>query len=156
MKPVFVLSNIFCKPKDKVLDKEKSGHVYQISCRDCDAVYIDETGQSLETRKREHNDAVKNFDLKKSALRQHVAENDHFIDWDNAKILRRDPHWHKRWIVEGNLINQKYLELNVSNHNDGIIVLSVNKSLWSKKPFLVCNALQKILFILSQIVSEVA
>ena len=65
MKPVCVLSNIFCKPKDKVLDKEKSGLVYQISCRDCDAVYIGETDRSLETRKREHIDAVKNFDLKK-------------------------------------------------------------------------------------------
>ena len=65
IKPVCVLSNIFCKPKDKVFDKEKSGLVYQISCRDCDAVYIGETGRSLETRKREHINAVKNFDLKK-------------------------------------------------------------------------------------------
>ena len=54
------------------------------------------TGRSLETRKREHIDAVKNFDVKKSALCQHVAENDHFIDWDNLKIFRREPHWHKR------------------------------------------------------------
>ena len=46
MKPVCVLSNIFCKPIDQVLDKEKSGHIYQISCRDCDAVYIGETGRS--------------------------------------------------------------------------------------------------------------
>ena len=38
MKPACVLSNIFCKPKDKVLDKEKSGLAYQISCRNCDAV----------------------------------------------------------------------------------------------------------------------
>ena len=68
MKPACVLSNIFCKPKDKVLDKEKSGFVYQISCRDYDAVYIGETGRSLETRKREHIDAVRNFDLKKFAL----------------------------------------------------------------------------------------
>ena len=44
MKPVCVLSNIFCQPKDKVLGKEKSGLVCQISCRDCDAVYIGETG----------------------------------------------------------------------------------------------------------------
>ena len=44
MKPVCVLSSIFCKPKDKVLDKEKPGLVCQISCRDCDAVYIGETG----------------------------------------------------------------------------------------------------------------
>ena len=65
MKPVFVLSNMFCKPKDKVLDKEKSGLVYQISCRVCDAVYIGETGRSLEIGNREHIDAVKNFDLKK-------------------------------------------------------------------------------------------
>ena len=39
MKPVYVLSNIFCKPKDKVLEKEKSGLLYQIFCRDCDAVF---------------------------------------------------------------------------------------------------------------------
>ena len=95
------LQNNFCKPKDKVLDKEKSGVVYQISCRDRDAVYIGETGRSLETTKRENIDAAKNFDLKKSVLCQHVAENDHFIDWDNTKILRREPHWHKRRIAEG-------------------------------------------------------
>ena len=55
-------------------------------------VHIGETGQSLETMSNEHIDAEKCFDLKKSALCQHVAENDHFIDWDNAKILRRGNH----------------------------------------------------------------
>ena len=131
MKPVRVLSNIFCKPEDKVLNKEKFGLVYQISCHDSDVVYIVETGRCLETRKHEHNGAVKNFDLKKSALYQHVAENDHFIDWDNAKILRRKPHRHKRRIAEGYLINQKILELNVLNRNEGLIVPSLYKSLWS-------------------------
>ena len=74
---------------------------------------------------------MKNFDLRKSALCQHVAENDHFIDWDNAEILRRESHWHKRRIAEGYLITQKSLELNVLNRNDGLIVPSVYKSLWS-------------------------
>ena len=110
MKPACVLSDIFGKPKYKVLDKKKLGLVYQISCGDCDAVYIGKTGRSLETRKRERIAAVKNLDLKKSALCQHVAENDHFVDWDNAKIFRREPHWHKRRIAEGYLINQKSLE----------------------------------------------
>ena len=65
MKPFrVILCNIFCKSKDKVLGKEKSGLVYQISCRDCDAVYIGETGRSLETTQCEHIDTVKNFDLK--------------------------------------------------------------------------------------------
>ena len=100
-------------PKTKFLKKEKSGLVYQISFRDCNAAgYIGETGRSLKTRKCEHIDAGKNFDLKKSALCQHVAENDHFIDWYDAKI-RTEPHWHKRRIAEGYLINQKSLELNV-------------------------------------------
>ena len=94
-------------------------------------MYIGETGRSLETRKREHIDAMKNFDLKKSALRQHVAENDHFIDWDNAKILRREPHWLKRRIAEDYLINQKSLELNVLNRRDGLNIPSVCKCLWS-------------------------
>ena len=74
---------------------------------------------------------MKNFDLQKSALCQHVAENDHFVDWHNAEILRRKPHWHKRQIAEGYLINQKSLELNVLNRIDGLIVSFEYKSLWS-------------------------
>ena len=65
MKPIFPLSFKLPKPKDCVLDHEKSGLVYQISCCDCDAVYIGETGRSITTRKWEHVDAVKNFDVKK-------------------------------------------------------------------------------------------
>ena len=86
-------------------------------------MYIIDAGRSLETRKREHIDAVKNFDLKKSALCQHVAENNHFIGWDNAKILRRKAHWYKRRKAEGYLINQKFLEFNVLNRNDGLIIV---------------------------------
>ena len=43
MKPIIPLSSKFPKPKDCVLDHEKSGLVYQISSCDCDAVYIGET-----------------------------------------------------------------------------------------------------------------
>jgi len=59
------LSSIFRKPKDVLSDSDKSGLVYEIPCRDCDAVCIGETGRSLKTRKREHMEAVKGMDLKK-------------------------------------------------------------------------------------------
>ena len=66
MKPVCVLSNIFCKPKDKVLDK--ISRALFIKCLVMTAMqcimYIGETGRSLETRKRQHIDAVKIFDMK--------------------------------------------------------------------------------------------
>ena len=68
MKPHFTLSSVFRKPKNPIDLEEKRGLVYQISCRDCDGVYIDETGRSVKTRKREHASAIKDFDPKKSAL----------------------------------------------------------------------------------------
>ena len=40
IKPHFTLSSIFRKPKDPIDFEEKRGLVYQISCRDCDAIYI--------------------------------------------------------------------------------------------------------------------
>jgi len=40
MKPVCLLSKVFCKHKDTVSDKEKSGVICQIFCCNCDAVYI--------------------------------------------------------------------------------------------------------------------
>ena len=80
---------------------------------------------SITTRKREHVDAVKNLDVKKSALCQHVLDKDHLIDWGNVEILKRESHWHRRRVAEGFLINQKALSMNVLNRNDGMIVPSV-------------------------------
>ena len=86
MKLHFTLSSIFRKPRDFDFE-EKRGLVYQISCRDCDAIYIGETGCGVKTRKRKHVSAVWNFDPEKSALCQHVLEHDHVTDWENVKIL---------------------------------------------------------------------
>ena len=86
---------------------------------DCNAVYVGETGRSVRTRKREHADAVKTFNTKKSALSQHVMEFDHRIDWDNVKILKSEPHAYRRRVAESFLINQKACSCNVINRNDG-------------------------------------
>ena len=90
-----------------------------ISCRDCNAVYVGETGRSVRTRKWEHVDAVKTFNTKKSALSQHVMEFDHRIDWDNVKILKSESHAYRRRVAESFLINQKACSCNVINRNDG-------------------------------------
>ena len=42
-------------------------------------MYIGETGRSLKTRKKEHTNAVKNFDFDKSAFCEHVVNFDHTI-----------------------------------------------------------------------------
>ena len=119
LKPHHTLSSLFRKPKDVINFEQKRGLVYQISCRDCNAVYVGETGRSVRTRKREHVDAVKTFNTKKSALSQHVMEFDHRIDWDNVKILKSESHAYRRRVAESFLINQKACSRNVINRNDG-------------------------------------
>ena len=86
--------------KDVINFKQKRGLVYQISCRDCNAVYVGETGRSVKTRKREHADAVKTFNTKTSALSQHVMDFDHRIDWDNLKILKSESHAYRHRVAE--------------------------------------------------------
>ena len=84
------------------------------------AVYIGETGRSLKTRKREHFDAVKRMDVKKSALCQHIVDFDNFIAWDKAKILKMEADYSKRrYSREFFFINQRAAEVNVLNRIDG-------------------------------------
>ena len=80
LKPHHTLSSLFRKPKDALNFQQKRGLVYQVSCQDCNAVYVGETERSIRTSKREHADAVKTFNIKKSALSQHVMDFDHRVD----------------------------------------------------------------------------
>ena len=82
-------------------------------------MYVGETGRSVRTRKREHVDAVKTFNTKKSALSQHVMDFDYKIDWDNVKILKSESHAYRHRVAESFLINQKACSCNVINRNDG-------------------------------------
>ena len=68
LKPQQTLSSLFRKPKDAITFEQISGLMYQISRRNGNAVYVDETTRSVRTRKREHADAVKTFNTKKSVL----------------------------------------------------------------------------------------
>ena len=85
-----MLSSVFRKPKHRIVESEKSGPVHEIPSRDCDAVHIEKTGRSLETRKREHFDVVKRMDAKNSALSRYIVDFDHFIAWDKAKIFKME------------------------------------------------------------------
>ena len=96
-------------------------------------MYVGETGRSVRTRKREHVDAVKTFNTKKSALSQHVMDFDHRIDWDNVKILKSESHAYRHRIAESFLINQKACSCNVINRNDGANFLTVYSVFVSNK-----------------------
>ena len=96
LKPHHTLFLLFRNPKDAINFEQKRGLVYQISCRDCNAVYVGETGRSVRTRKREHAAAFKTFNTRKSALSQHVMDFNHRIDRNNVKILKSKSHAYRR------------------------------------------------------------
>ena len=57
-RPLRTIRNIVVHPKDKVPDKDKTGLVYNIPCKNCSQVYVGETGRKLETRLQEHQKEV--------------------------------------------------------------------------------------------------
>lgn len=98
-------------PKDKIHILQKSG-VYKLTCDDCNAIYIGETGRSFEVRIREH---LKN---KNSNFGNHLQEKKHnFKIESNVEILHIENKSHKLTLLEAyeidrHRINNEYICLN--------------------------------------------
>ena len=85
-------------PKDKTALEKQSGVIYSIKCKDCDSLYIGESGRKLEKRLAEHKSKAASS---KSAIREHIERSKgHNIDWDNVKVLEREPKDFPRKILE--------------------------------------------------------
>ena len=103
-KPHLTLRRLFPSPKDKPIDSDSSGIVYNIPCKDCSSCYIGQTGRKLSQRLSEHKRAVVGADFNTSALAEHAWTNDHRVDWENVKILARKSDLTARTILESVLI----------------------------------------------------
>jgi len=63
--------------------------VYENTCGDCDAKYNGEFARNLKKRLNERKSSAGSS---KSAVREHVVRSKgHQIDWDNLKLLEREP-----------------------------------------------------------------
>ena len=105
MHPTNTLKNILVHPKDKKDITEISDAVYNIPCKSCDKSYIGETVRLFGTRLKEHqkdSEIIKDIkftrasrkastsEQHKSAITDHIAQENHIIDWEGASILDRD------------------------------------------------------------------
>ncbi len=105
MKPHRTLKQILVHPKDKRAIEKTGNCIYEIPCKNCDSSYVGETSRMFGTRLSEHKAEVKKAEGKrytrserrtseveqtKSAISDHVARENHVIDWDNPKILGRE------------------------------------------------------------------
>ena len=123
-------------PKDKMELKKTTNCVYEIPCKSCSQSYIGETKRQFGTRLNEHKlEADKAgeatftrskrkeslTEMNKSAITDHVARENHIIDWENAKILDKEENKKARWIKEAIWIRSKG---NTMNRDGGTYLLS--------------------------------
>ena len=74
--------------------------VYEVKCKDCDRIYIGETGRKLNIRLEEHKKGGEGDQRKVSGLSQHMQQSKHNINFNDAKIIYKE-NFKKRKLREG-------------------------------------------------------
>ncbi|XP_035433678.2 uncharacterized protein LOC118265072 [Spodoptera frugiperda] len=92
------IKQLVSKPKND-LRLQKPG-IYKIKCS-CGMYYIGRTGRPIATRFKEHKVALKNKEIKKSAIAEHVLDSGpgHSIE-DRVEVISNDPCDHSRIVRE--------------------------------------------------------
>jgi len=139
VRPHTTLRNLLVHPKHRISDEEKPEVVYKIPCKNCEHVYIGETGRPLGARVKKHRkevDSITEIFIKvektraasicnKSAITDHVCNENHMIDWANAKMIDRESDKAGRLIREAIWIRKT----DNMNPDEGIYQLS---HVWDK------------------------
>ena len=77
-KPTVTLRNTLTKVKDPTDTKTRIGTVYKVTCAECPAIYIGETGRILHCRKKQ--------DVANRIAVRHMETN-HRIDWEGGTCM---------------------------------------------------------------------
>ncbi|XP_064472603.1 uncharacterized protein LOC135387236 [Ornithodoros turicata] len=99
-KPTTTLRNVLSHPKDRTPPEEERGVVYKVSCQDCPAVYIGETGRKTRTRMKEHKKDIEKSATNPTELCEHARKTGHVLDLDNPCILAKKNKWGVRRQLE--------------------------------------------------------
>ena len=93
------LRSLLSKPKDPIPKEDRNNAIYQLNCKDCEAVYVGETKRTLNIRAEEHITAIKSAS-KKSHTAEHCWKYNHDFDWKHKKVLDFEKNWKTRTIKE--------------------------------------------------------
>ena len=111
-RPINTIRSLLVHPKDKTPDLQKCGIVYQITCPQCQHMYMGETGRTLSARMKDHT----SHNTQPTAVRDHCREHGHIISKNNVEVLAREEGWFKRKVREA--IKIKTLQPTI-NRNQG-------------------------------------
>jgi len=74
--------------------------VHKITCNDCEATCIEQTKRQLRTRVHEHVIDINKTNESLSVISNHRLEKDHEMNWNDVKIVDKEPSYSKRLISE--------------------------------------------------------
>ena len=107
----FTLQQSLVQVKNCTLADRKKDVVYEITCGDCEAVYVGETGRTLQKRVTEHKYAVQRYDVK-NGIAVHAWSKEHRVDWDSARVVALAPYTWERCVTEALHIRQQASTMN--------------------------------------------
>ena len=124
MRPNTNLRKMLVHPKDKVDPINTTDCIYEIPCSNCDSTYIGETGRKFATRLEEHKKETGKVtkakpaytrqarkesltEQSKSAIADHAVQQNHDINWKEARILTKETNAASRHIRESIEIRKK-------------------------------------------------
>ena len=109
------IGNLLRKTPGKIFNRQ--GGIYQIPCKDCDQIYIGETGKDLQTRIKQHQQDFKSH-KENNANFIHWLENGHTIDWNAAAMLKQCNQSSKRKVLEAaKIVSSNTYNLNKNPFN---------------------------------------
>ena len=92
--------------------------VYKIDCMNCDKFYIGETGRSLKTRIKEHQNDIK-YSKPASGIVEHTHNMGHQFDFKKTNLIFPNSNKSKRHIIESSAIISN--KQNCVNLNNGFV-----------------------------------
>ena len=85
--------------------KQNKKIIYQIPCRDCEKIYIGETGRQRKKRMSEHTSAIRKKDMN-SEIVKHISNTHHTMDFTKIETLANETKWKRRIIKESLLTHE--------------------------------------------------
>ena len=106
--------------KDICPHTSKSNVVYKISCNNCDASYVGQTGRQLKTRITEHRNHNRYNTSVRSVITEYRLQHDHDFQWDEVEILDEESCYRKRLVSEMLNIRKQKNGLNLQTDTEGL------------------------------------
>ena len=97
------LRNRLVKNSNRDKGKDDIG-IYIVPCKDCNQVYVGETGRNIMTRLDEHKRACR-MGTQSNAIANHSLDLDHRINFKDASIICKNSNVAQRKVIEGALIH---------------------------------------------------